>query len=397
MAKIIGFNLLIFMSLSLLPFACSFMDGHPGKDQTRYVWRYQTISHQLLKIDEEISSYPQADRSRLFDKKYALLDDFIDSVKLALAEVNKMKFLSATERAITTLRIVDEVLTRLNFIVCIGTKDLAHGLTPVKIPPGCQMYVVPDNIDHSAEEFYFSSCFTTQLQIRLTKSGLEHLNKNRDEDYYLIDCDISALLFLSIAEVNNLPIHMIEIPEHNFVRWRIDERDYINWDNNTARVYADYDFRNGLTATSKTKITAEEETNGHFMQDMTQDQIKGYYITLAAETLKEGKKFLQAESYYREAIKYRPYSSLALNNLSWMYLTVADFKSEKNYQEALRLSKIVDGLSPNDLNYRDTYGCACAAVGDFAKAIELERSAQNDSDQIKGYMNKKTCLDMGLQ
>lgn len=397
MAKITGFNLLLITSLVLLPFANSFINADSIKNQIRYVWRYQTISHQLLKIDEDISSIPEADKYKLFDKKYALLDNLIDSATVTIEVVKKIRFLSAYERAITTLRRIDEVLTRMNFIVCIGTKDLAHALTPIRIPLGCPIYVVPDSIDHSADEFYFSSCFNRKLQIRITKSGWEHFRKNRENDYYLIDCDISALLYLSIAEVNNLPIQMVEIPGHNFVRWRIDKGEYINWDNNTARVYADFDFRNGLTATSTTKITPEEEKSNRFMEDMTRHQIKGYYLTLAAETLKERKKFLDAESYYKEAIKLRPYSSHTLNNLSWMYLTIAEFKSEKNYREALRLSKIVDSLSPLDSNFRDTYGCACAAVGDFAKAIELERNAQDDSVQIKGYLNKKTCLDLGLQ
>lgn len=78
-----------------------------------------------------------------------------------------------------------------------------------------------------------------------------------------------------------------------------------------------------------------------------------------------------------------------------MYLTVPQFKNSKTSQRAYQLSTKVDTLMPREIEYRDTYSCACAAIGDFKKAIEVEKTARNKEKRIKGYLTGKTCLQLG--
>jgi tetratricopeptide (TPR) repeat protein len=215
--------------------------------------------------------------------------------------------------------------------------------------------------------------------------------------HHLIDCDLSALIFYSIGEVLNLPIRFVEVPNHNFIRWRFDETSYMNWDNNTARIYSDDDFRRGDSPTSGESFNQEEEENLHYLKDMTIAEISGYYKTIVAGILKNARHYKEAEQYYLEAISERPNGVFALNNLSWMYLTTPAFKNRVSYQKAYNLSKKVDQLHPRSIEYRDTFSCACAAVGRFKKAIKVEKTARNKDERIKAFKERKTCLDLGEQ
>lgn len=363
----------------------------------RYVWKYNTTAHRLLKIDEEISALPAAQRYQIFDSKYKILDEVIGKINLRIQPLVANKLLSQKERALKILKEIDWTLIENNFIVCIHTKTMSDALSPKDINfSGCQIFGSPDNIDHSTDTFYIMNCPALSCQVRLTPKAYEHIKKNQIGKYYTVDCDIAAIIYLAVGEVNGLPLKLVEMPSHNFVRWRFNESEFLNWDNNSALEYTNYDFRNGLTTTSSSKISPEEELEGHFLQDMTIDEIVGYYYSVTGIELKDQKRYREAEQFYNKSISIRQYDALALNNLSWMYLTVLEFKSENNYKVALRLSEKVDAIIPSDKNYKDTFSCACAAVGDFVRAIKLEKLAFNDSTKIAGYSKGKTCLDMNL-
>jgi hypothetical protein len=104
---------------------------------------------------------------------------------------------------------------------------------------------------------------------------------------------------------------------------------------------------------------------------------------------------METEKIYRVAIMAHPYDVLAMNNRSWMYLTLPDFKKPAYDKEAYRLSKLVDQSLPSSIEYRDTYSCACAGAGDFQKAIAVEKTARNKPKRIAGFGKRMTCLDLG--
>ncbi len=328
-----------------------------------------TLAHELLALEEMYSDLPEDEKVPLFKSRQKKIDELMDAAKKKFGSNINSEMLSEDE-VISIFKTIDSLLTEQYYLVCIKVERLSETLTPRKLSEF-------DCVKHTPG---FRGKF---------------LRQNNSSFYYGIDCDLGAILYASIGEILNFPIHIVEVPNHNFVRWEFKNESFINWDNNSGKVFNNNDFRNGLTPTSSSTFDTQEERLNHYLESMKKDEFKGYYISLIASSLAEKGFYLKAEELFKKAISYRPYDALACNNLSWMYVTVPIFKNDSNYKKAYELSSKVDKQLPRNITYKDTYSCACAAVGEFKKAIRIESDAYNKQLRIEGFTEKKTCLDIG--
>ena len=338
--------------------------------QAQYHPIYTTTAHRLLKLEQQYDRGTPQSHRRNYDSMYQKLDALIDTVNVRLSAYLTIHPVPGKPEATYILSTIDSVLTEQYFLVCIPVDKLSDALSPK--PLG-----------------------SFRCNAWLTAYRRQFCKQHLDSRYYGIDCDMGAFLYLSIGEVLHLPIHFIEVPGHNFVRWQFADHTYINWDNNSAGIYTDNDFREGRSPTESKSFTKQEEIRNHFLQNMSQNDITGYYLGIIAAALSHEERYAETEQLYEQSLVYRPYDAISYNNLSWMYLTVAQFKNDSLYTKAYRLSVAADSLLPAEIEYRDTYSCACAAVGLFDKAVQIEKTARNKQKRLEGYQQKKTCLDMG--
>ncbi|HEX8512822.1 MAG TPA: hypothetical protein VF688_06925 [Allosphingosinicella sp.] len=47
---------------------------------------------------------------------------------------------------------------------------------------------------------------------------------------YFVDCDIGSMLIISVAQMVGFEVAMVEVPGHNFIRWKSPEGATANWD-----------------------------------------------------------------------------------------------------------------------------------------------------------------------
>lgn len=333
-----------------------------------YVPRHNTIAHQLLQLERRHGVYLRPDSTSYYDKRVNKLDQLIDHAIKRLKLKNQTVYNRSQSEYI--LKLIDSILTEQYFIVCIRIEELSTALTPIKL---------------------------TQLKCATYLPGYRRnfVLEHPDDDYFPIDCDLGAILYLSIGEIAGLPLSMVEVPGHNFIRWNFADHSYINWDNNSARVFPDDAFRQGRTPTASTSFDAEEEKNNHFLKNMTSEEVTAYYKTIIANNISHGTRYDVSEELYKQALFIRPYDAGALNNLSWMYVTVDQFKGSPYSDSAYLYSTRATSLVPKEIEYRDTYSCACAAIGDFDKAIKVEKTARSKATRIQGFQERKTCLQLG--
>jgi hypothetical protein len=57
---------------------------------------------------------------------------------------------------------------------------------------------------------------------------LRHLRK--EGPVYLVDCDIGAMLIISVAQMVGFEVAMVEVPGHNFMRWKSPSGAAASWD-----------------------------------------------------------------------------------------------------------------------------------------------------------------------
>ena len=313
------------------------------------------IETDLVTSDSYTARFEFIDRL-IADTRQRFIDEGID---LAKARRDKSE-------ALLALGLIEEELASHRLRLHILTETLTAGLTPR--PAGSQW-----QYSRTRDQFFAA---------------------NPDGDYYHFDCDIGSYLILAIAETLSLPVHLVEVPKHYFVRWRLTNGDFINWDTNSAREYTDDQFRKGDSPTAGTSFGAAEESALHYLTDLPESEIIGYHLALIAIDLGKAGHIEAAERYYFDSIQKRPYGALARNNLSWLYLTHEKFADAAHARRALELSLEVDRTDPNVIKFRDTLACAYAATGDFAQALVMEHRAYGKAAKLAGFRNRETCLDL---
>lgn len=354
--------------------------------------KHWTISHKLLQMEENAFNQKGIDYSEM----YNLIDSVISISSKKINSIKKNNTIINESIAIDILNAIEESLTELNFIVCYRTERLNQALIQTRINKSLlDFFKIRDKRENNNTIYYFD--MYGERAICMTKKRLEYFNNNSTNYFYTIDCDLGAFLYLGIAEVNNLPIYLVEVPGHNFIRYQIDKNTFINWDNNSANIFSNEDFKKGLSPTISRKFQNSEIISNNYLTNMTNDEVLGYHYENVARYSIENLEFKNAETQLDLAIKLRPYSASARNELSWMYLTNKKFNKKKYSQKALILSKEVDSINSKNLDYKDTFACACAAEGYFNKAIEIERQAYDNPEKIEAFKNKITCLELGLK
>ncbi|WP_299117534.1 hypothetical protein [uncultured Winogradskyella sp.] len=323
--------------LSLVTFFFSISNLFSQNNDSIYNWKYNTITHELLETEKHFSDLPD----ELYDKMFIRLDSIIDKASISISPILRDTTLTKKDKALNILKSISLTIEHFNFSLYIPTKNL-------------------------------TTMFLT----------------NR------VDCDTGAMLYIAIAEVNKLPLYLVEVPDHNFVRYYYDEANYFNWDNNTSMEVTDSEYKNGMSQTSSSLFTIDDAVLFRYLQPMSIGSVKAYYYSLI-----DGKKNIpKMKKLYEFAIKESPHNPLIMNNYSWFILTNKEYEgSIADNKLALELSLKVDELMPQDSNYKDTLGCAYAANENFKKAIEIEtKYGGNDFKQVNGYMMKKKCVNLNL-
>lgn len=332
----------------------------------RYSWKYNTIAHRLLEIEETTGSISiEGEKAVLFDSEHKVIDMYIDTAIYYIRPI----IANIQDRNSKVKKIFEELdssLFRNNIIICVTIDLLSQGLMP------------------KLQSEY--SCVIETWRYKL--------EENRK--YYGVDCDLSAFLYLSVGEVLNLPIKYVEVPGHSFVRWRFNDSVHMNWDTNDAQIISDDAYR------SKGNLhNPLYEKNCHYLQDNTEEEIKGYYITLVGLMYKRKKEYAIAENCYKNGLTLKPFSAITLNNLAWMYLTVSDFNKPTYYKEAFTMSQKIQEMMPSNKEYLEVHACACAAVNKRTEALQSWKDSYTNSDTKSKYLplfeKGKTCLKMGLK
>lgn len=328
-----------------------------------------TIAHELLDYEKTAFAVETSIETKSdYDARFKFIDKLISEADQTLKDknINRIKARKDSREAEKVFGAIEEVLVKNNLLLHIRTRVLTETLTPSSPRP----------------------------QAHFTAARRDHFQNHANEFFYHFDCDLGSYLILAIGEALSLPISLVEVPEHNFVRWNFEGGAFLNWDTNTARTHSNDEYRRGESKTAGTSFDKETERRRGFLNNLSKDEIRGYHLALIALHLKNNNHLDLARKYYKRGAKLRPRGTLAQNNLSWMYVTESQFNQAKYLREALSLSLAVDQIDPNDEEYKDTLACAYAANRKFKRAIAAEKAAHNIQGKIDGFKAGKTCLDL---
>lgn len=333
---------------------------HVGDDQG-YSPLFDTIGHEVLRADEAAQVVGASIHRRL--------DETIAEVESTITVPVKIE---GPEVARNLLFEIESVLTRLNYVCSIPfflVHDFAAGLTPKTL--AADVIWGPENARRR-----------------------EHLLAHRDELFCHVDCDLSSLLYLSIADRLELPLCLVEVPDHNFVRWVSGDGWSLNWDTNHG-----YDRYDDDGYARRYDASREQIERGVYLANLSRANTLGYFSFLRGITFVRNDREAEALAAYREAANGYPLSPSPRNNFAWLYVSRRSVQDHATVEEAVTYATEACDLVRDDNNL-DTLACALAEAGRFEEAAVVEKEAYAMSHnptyakRILGFEEGKTYLDM---
>jgi len=215
--------------------------------------------------------------------------------------------------------------------------------------------------------------------------------------FYVVDCDTASFIYLAIAEILNYPLHLVDIPMHDFVRWEIEGGKSINYETMDGAVTDDAYYRKYWGIPNKFVGV------GGVLNSMTKEEAFAYHDAAVAVAWSWRGNYSRMTEYYLRSISRDPSRAFAANNLAWYYAAVP--KPElRDGEKALQYAEQAVNVFP-DGDDLDTLACAYAQLGDFESARMVEAKAMatgyvpfgsNIASDMALFERGRSCNDSGF-
>jgi tetratricopeptide (TPR) repeat protein len=204
----------------------------------------------------------------------------------------------------------------------------------------------------------------------------EYAHAHDEKEFHYSDCDLTACLYIAIAELLQLPIAMCEIPFHNFVRWRLPDGLYLNWDTNFG-----YDRWTDAEYRAQKDVPADSSA---FLVTLSREETIGYFNFVQGLGFARDGRWPEAIRSYRTALTLVPRVPSARVNIAWAYVTEPALRSTDHTREALTLAQQAVAIFKNS-NTVETLAYALAENGRFEQAASslLEAVALDSYEAVR--------------
>src|SRR5258706_2690626 len=334
-------------------------DARPDAAAKPPARKYDTFAHRVLDIDSGETAVSPA--------KYALLDALIDDAKQRITYDPAVQDpRERAEQAERILRQIDQILTDHNFLYPPGGYDVTS----------LRASLAPQRYDQAALERI--------LRVGVNKPRIDPARPPPDEPFYITDCDISSFLFIGIGDALGIDLHLVDLPDHMFVRWELSGGAHVNWDTNDGAVISDKEYAADYAMGKRLRKRRV------YLSSMTDREAEGFAYFLRGQRLEDRGQAAKAIADLEKARKLYPQSTQARSELAWLYATAAGV-DEAQRKESLSLAKSALDLEPQCASFWDSSAAAHAANGDFNRAAKEARKAEyladtpEDRAQFKGH------------
>ena len=165
-----------------------------------------------------------------------------------------------------------------------------------------------------------------------------------------------------------LPISVIHIPQHYYLRWNFKNGDYVNWNPNDGTLH-----KTDITMELFERATEyrEKYKSNYFPYQLKPKEVLANYQVVLASNIFEDKPFISAITARQLYLKVfeTSYRTIGFNNnFVWIHIMNPELDTYFNFDQ---LNNLIDQdiAIEKDVNYYDAKACLYALKGDFANAI----------------------------
>lgn len=203
-------------------------------------------------------------------------------------------------------------------------------------------------------------------------------NHSAGGKFYYFDCDVASVLYVAAAEKLGLPVVLVELPGHNFVRW-ISPGVRINWDPNEGSSVED------TTYAHRWRVTPQQHDLFGYLEPMSRQRIQAYWLLVVGQWKCRNADFAGGLRAFRSARELSPQDLPVMNELAWLLATAPDKTVRSGGEAVLLAEKLIDRARRP--SWLDTLAAACAEVGDFKRAVALEEEGKAALEKNPGELS----------
>lgn len=181
-----------------------------------------------------------------------------------------------------------------------------------------------------------------------------------------INCHDAVYIYLSVAQALSLPLVEVDVPGHSFVRWKLGQRQYFNWETGTAQERSNEEY------IAQYNIPPKSISDGIFLRDLTSKEVIGGAISVRGLAHSRLGKDHEAIEDFNRAIELYPTGPVSYCNRgnAWyregnLYMAIRDFNT------AIDLNPNFSEAYNSRANAFRMKGMLDEALEDANKAIEL--------------------------
>ncbi|MBU1643765.1 MAG: tetratricopeptide repeat protein [Nanoarchaeota archaeon] len=187
-----------------------------------------------------------------------------------------------------------------------------------------------------------------------------------------INCYVRSLIYKSIAEVKDLPIELVIVPGHIFVRWYLTDKKYLNWET-TAKT----EFSN-LQYILMFKISKQSIKNDVYLRNLKRNEETALQFNNQGFIWCVRKNWHKAKQNLMNSIKLDDKNPIALNNLGKALQEMGDNQGSIEYlTKAIDLDPEFVGAYQNRSVTWHNLGEEDKSIDDCLTGIELENEKIN--------------------
>ncbi len=314
---------------------------------------YNTIGHQILDIEKKAGILVNNGHYLFFEN---LIDKIIENLIVSLRPNENLsrdeaiiffQMVNFTEKeAEVILKIINKTLVDNNFVhqnaqlltLTFNGRKLDADIKNIIKDKNKEITsrISVKNLDVSGYVISLEREKIVKTFLRENSDKIDYLFNHIDDDYYFTDCYNTGAIYLSIADILNLPLYSVQIPNHLFLRWYIDETNYFDWEATRGKRSNDYSY----TILSGIKPSDSVVKNGVYFRKLSRVEnfstryiLLGNFMIQDAEIQNIDKKvdyYNKALLYFRKALASNPNFGVVNNNIGIAYEKLGDTMLKKH-------------------------------------------------------------------
>lgn len=184
--------------------------------------------------------------------------------------------------------------------------------------------------------------------------------------FYFVDCDMAALLILSVAQMAGFELSLVHVPDHEFVRWKGEAGSYANWDWTNWGSYDEAYYRRRYA------VSRAQEHRGVFLSSQPLPAARGYFIAGMSRNVKDPLRKLNLR---RQAATLSANDPVTASNVAWSFATARNGVTPAERADALPYALTGWAAAPDSAVHMNAVACALAARREHGLAVALQERA----------------------